>query len=69
MGEKAKKNQYLSETTTLYEFYLQNQNIICLSRGNRDTTTAPLSVRGGWVYSIGLINDEKNEELFRQRLV
>ena len=59
-GGKAKKNQDLSETTTLYEFYLQNQNIICLSRGNRDTQTAPLTKLGGWVYSIGLISDEKN---------
>ena len=28
-------NKDLSETKTLYEFYLQNQNIICLSRSNR----------------------------------
>ena len=25
----------MNETNTLYEFYLQNQNIICLSRSNR----------------------------------
>jgi len=25
----------MNEVNTLYEFYLQNQNIICLSRGNR----------------------------------
>lgn len=28
------------------------------------TQTAPLTMRGGWVYSIGLISDEKNGELF-----
>ena len=25
----------MNEVNTLYEFYLQNQNIICLSRSNR----------------------------------
>jgi hypothetical protein len=30
----------MNEVNTLYEFYLQNQNIISLHRSNHDKTTA-----------------------------
>ena len=35
-------------------------NPFFFSRSKCDTQTAPLTMRGGWVYSIGLISDEKN---------